>query len=33
MDPDADLNPTLECHIAVSSEQIDSFGLIYYDSE
>jgi hypothetical protein len=33
MYPDADLNPTLECKIALTSEQIDSFGLIYYNPD
>jgi hypothetical protein len=33
MDPDADLNPTLECKIALTSEKNDSFGLVYYDPD
>jgi hypothetical protein len=33
MDPDSDMNPTMECKMAIISEQIDSFGLIYYDPD
>jgi hypothetical protein len=33
MDPDADLNPTLEIKMALLAQQMDSFGLIYYDPD